>query len=344
VNGPAVPLCASCGVVAPAGRASCEACGSALPTPRAFAPASGDIAWTALRASFTCRACGFPSPLEGVELDEGVECAQCGSYQRFEAHVWGAGLAFAHAVGDLGGPDPEGRFPSADVWIGDANPHAKVGVTETFATHDEGGFTLEACPGHPVCARCKVPLEIRAEPGGVAARCGRCGEVAHYALPPRVSEQSPAACAVVAEEQRRDRPQVRMVQGAAGIEALACPNCGAGLRPPSERTVECTYCRTVAFVPPRARARGQRKLVHAAPFWIAFRGPSSKRVELERPALPDAKSKLKGGSFFRGVVPIPGIELAPVRPGIDFRQLALTTILASCALGAGYVVWVLAQL
>lgn len=329
------PFCRACGVVAPARCDGCESCGGALASTRAFT-APSDVYWAAVRASFTCRSCGFPSPLDGVVLSGGAECAQCGSYQQLDRDVWGKALAFAHAVADLGGPHPEGRLPSADVWIGDANPHAKIGMTETFARSSEGEFRLEASPGQPVCRRCHVPREVRFEPGGVSTVCTSCGASARYAMPAELQRIAPGARGVVADEQRADRPDVRVAQGDAGLVTLSCPNCGAAVRPSNAQTVECGYCHTLAFVPARARARGPGQLASPVVFWLAFQGPSSARAELEQAKPPPEK---KTTTFFaRGLSPLPGIELAAARPGLDAKQLALTAGLTLGALAVGYAV------
>src|SRR5512135_1268678 len=119
VGTPGVTVCFSCGVVGPLGPV-CDACEEqtgAIP-----ARFEGDVVWCAVKASFQCRSCGFPSPLDGVIVSNGIECAQCGSFQQFDASVWSEALPFVHEVGDLGGPSPEGRFPNPSIWIGDENP------------------------------------------------------------------------------------------------------------------------------------------------------------------------------------------------------------------------------
>lgn len=333
--GQPTPFCRACGVVAPAHRDACASCGGALASTRLLTPPS-EVYWAAVRASFDCRSCGFPSPLDGVVMSGGAECAQCGSFQHVDRGAWGSKLAFAHAVADLAGPHREGRTSNPEVWIGDANPHAKVGLTETFAATSDDALAVEVAPGHPVCRRCHAPCTVRFEPGGVATSCASCGTFARYGTPPQLSQSAPAVRGVVADEQRADRPEVRVAQGDAGLVTLACPNCGAALRPSNAQTIECGYCHTLAFVPVRARARGPGQLASPVVFWIAFSGPSAMRTELEQPKA--SGGKLNAGLLSRGLSPLPGIELAPARPGLDVRQLALTTGLTAGALAVGYAV------
>lgn len=330
-------VCSGCGVVAPARGASCAVCRQPLGSSRVVAPSLGDVAWVAMRCSITCRSCGFPSPLEGIELDQGVDCMQCGSFQRFDKEGWRPALEFAHAVGDLAGPDPEGRAPSPDLWIGDVNPHRAVGDTLTFAEADVGGMRVEAAPGHPRCARCPSLVETHFQGTRLATRCPRCASTAHYELPSEALHYAGALRAVVADEQRCDRTTVRVQHTEAGLMALVCPRCGAGVRPTDAQTVECSYCKTVSFIPVRARPRTSGRVIAPIVFWVAFQGPSSKRAELEQPPAPDAKAAASAAASFlkRGLRPLPGIELAPVRPGLDVRQLALTTVLSLLALGLG---------
>ncbi|AUX44610.1 uncharacterized protein SOCE26_060760 [Sorangium cellulosum] len=332
-----VQVCGGCGVVAPTRGSTCAVCRRPLATSRAAAPRSGDITWVALRCAITCRSCGFLSPLAGIELDQGVDCAQCGSFQRFDKADWGGALSFAHAVGDLAGPEPEGRFPSADVWIGDQNPHRAVGETLTFAEDDAGAMHVQAAPGHPVCPRCAALLELHFAGMRVATRCPRCAATAQYELPAEALHYAGALRAVVAMEQRIDRAVVRVQHTQAGLLALTCPQCGAGVRPTDAQTVECAYCRTIAFLPDRARPRTGDRIAEPIVFWVAFQGSSSRRAALEQPTAPAKSAGVAAlGLLTRGLRPLPGIELAPVRPGLDVRQLGLTTALALLALALGF--------
>jgi hypothetical protein len=335
----AVTLCATCGIVAPTHGTSCSVCKRPFEVPRRSVPAQGDTYWVALRCTFACRACAFPSPLEGIELDVGVNCAQCGAFQRFDKSGWDEALAFAHEVGDLAGPWPEGRFPHPRLWIGDDNPHRGVGVTQTFAERDLGAIHVQAAPGYPTCSRCPVLLELRREHNALWARCPSCREEGRYEAPAEALGFSSALRAVIAHEQRTDLQSVRVQQTQAGLVALLCPHCGAGVRPGDGETIECEYCKTFAFLPARMRTRGGGQIVQAPIFWILLQGPSDCRVDLlrlEAPKLDARAVKAKAvGLFKRGLSPLPGIPLAPPRPGLDLRQLLLTLGLSALALALG---------
>ena len=288
-----------------------------------------------MRSSIVCRACGFPSPLDGLVVSDEVDCAQCGAIQRFDPVAWRAGVAFAHAVGDLGGPGAEGRAPSDDLWIGELNPYASLGVTATFATQVAGGLSVEACPGYPVCRRCNVALEVRGDASGCEARCPGCGVIARYALPREVSALSTAVRAAVTSDQQVDRREAN-VDTSGGLSALTCPQCGAALTSIG-RTAECAYCGTRSFVPPQARPRGAGHVAPPIVFFLAFDARSPERIELERPTKKSGVEK-KGFMLTRGLNPLDGIELAPRRTGLDVKQLALTVTLALLALAIGFVV------
>jgi hypothetical protein len=122
--------------------------------------------------------------------------------------------------------------------------------------------------------------------------------------------------------------------------ALLCPQCGAAVQSVTggggaTNTVECAYCKTLAVIPPRARPRGERSLVKPSVFWVAFRGRSPARAKLTEPT-PAVRAGKTLGVFTRGLKPLPGIDLAPRRPGVDVRQWTFTLAMTALALGLGY--------
>jgi hypothetical protein len=341
-SAPPVPICASCGVLATT-RETCESCGHAMV--RARSPAEGPLVWAAVRASFPCRSCGFAFPLEGPIVSDGVDCGQCGTFQRFDKSAWREALGGAHTVADLGGPNPEGRFPNRDIWIGDVNTYAKLGTsTTTFATLHSNDVAIETCPGFPVCRACKRPLDVAIEAQVTTATCAGCGAHARYPMPAPLSALVPKAVGLVADLQHEGRVEAEVRAGEAGVAVLTCPQCGAALTPGDGATIVCAYCHAAAFIPARARPRGTNRTVPPILFFVAFEGPSFARRQLETPRPPTAVVvAMVKAVFVRGLSPLPGIELAPVRPGFDVKQLALTVSLSALALGVGYLILLLIQ-
>jgi hypothetical protein len=343
---PPTVVCGSCGVGAPVRGTACEGCHQPLAETRRHVPASGSLVWCAVRAAFQCRSCAFHSPLDGVELDKGVHCAQCGAFQKFGTDGWEAMLALCHGVADLAGPTPEGRFPSERIWIGDANPHREIGVSLTFAKagggEDASGGALpevEVGRGHPTCAACKQPVDVALRSGGCETRCRGCGATASYQVPPAIARWAPALRAIVAPEQRTDQRAVKLQQqGGGGVVALLCPQCGAPLPGVRAGSVRCSHCNTSSFVPARARPREDGSLVEPDPFFIAFQGASAERERLEMPRLPsdEAMAGKAKGLFTRGLAPLKGVELPEKKGGVDLRQLGLTLGLTAVALTIGF--------
>lgn len=338
----AFPVCASCGVVAPPGFPRCDCCGEDLA--RIGAPPQRELVWTAIRASFKCRSCGFDSPIEGLVCTDGIECMRCGSFQQFAASSWQPALEAAHAVGDLGGPDPEGRFPNPRIWVGDTNPHKLVGAVRTFENEQTETITIDAAPGFPVCRACHRVLDVRIDGGITSTHCSGCNVVSQYEKPSAIHVLCPEAIALVSEGQRQGRVEARIHQGDAGVVTMTCPQCGAALKGTDQSSsVECTYCHSLAYIPSRARPKGPGVAVKPILFFVAFNGPSPKRALLETPQPMTEKEVInqKGKAttlFGRGISPLPGIDLAPLRPGPDVKQILLTVSLTLLALGLGYVI------
>jgi hypothetical protein len=338
----AVPICASCGVVALAVAPTCDSCGEALA--RIGAPPQRELVWTAVRASFKCRSCGFDSPIEGLVVKDGIECMRCGSFQQFDPASWKPALKATHAVGDLGGPDPEGRFPNPRIWVGDSNPHKLVGVARTFENEQTGTITIDAAPGFPVCRACHRVLDVHIDGAITTTTCGGCGSSSKYEKPNAIAAMWPAAVGVVGEGERQGRVEARIHQGDAGVVTMTCPQCGAALKGSDvASSVECTYCHAIAFIPSRARPKGPGVTVKPILFFVAFNGPSPERQILETPQPMGPADILKAksnatGFLSRGISPLPGIDLAPLRGGVDVKQLLLTLSLTALALVIGYLI------
>jgi hypothetical protein len=342
---PGVSICRRCGVVAPARGTACDVCARPLAETRLeVAAPSADTFWVAVRCAFTCNSCKFLAPLDGLDADGAVECAHCGLRQRFEVSQWGEALSFAHAVGDLAGPAPEGRHPHPALWIGSENPYAAVGDTKTFEQSESGALTIDAVPGHPVCRTCSAPLTVTvAGPGAATARCPRCGDQSSYTIPDAARNLHPSLVAVVADEHRGDRPRAHASKTQAGVVMLSCPGCGAPLPAAGgERAQTCAFCHAVCFIPTRSLMRVRNEAPAPDVWWILFQGPSTKRRLLEAPT-DDGTATVKVGNLLlpRAMVdPIgaePGVYDAPEVPGIHWPQVGLTVLLGSVAVLIGVV-------
>ncbi len=359
----AVPICGRCGVIAPREQQRCELCEQPLPAKRAAAPIGpGPLFWVAVRCRFQCRSCGFLSPLDALDLDGSVECAQCGLRQHFHVPSWTEALGFAHAVGDLAFPPPEGRHPHPAVWIGEDNPHAEVGLRQAFAEHRQSGtevaqgvtvtrsLLMEAAPGHPVCLQCAKPLELRQDQAGRAihSHCPECDEQASYALPQGATKLYSPLGAVVGAEHRTDKPRARLETTAGGPTALKCPNCGAALPAGRDRLIACSFCKTASWIPAQAVVRESGETPEPTVFWLGFVGPSPRRIELQQGAAwqpPPAPILKKGGKLGKlGAAAHGPLEQAPKRPGVHGAQLALSLLLPLLALGLAFAVTLLFRL
>jgi hypothetical protein len=341
-----VTVCSRCGVVAPARGTACLVCGEALNQTRVEIRPDEGAVWVAVRCTFTCNSCKFAAPLDALDVDGAVECACCGLRQRFEVEAWREGLEFAHGVGDLAGPAPEGRHPHPSLWIGSENPYAQVGDTETFARNDgisSNNLAIDAAPGHPVCHACHVPLRTTTSSSGVTTDCPRCGDHAAYALPEPARPLSATFAGVVADEHRTDRPRARVTATQAGVEALMCPGCGAPLSITSGRRLQtCAFCKAACIVPTRSQAQRNQETPPPQVWWMLFQGSSRKRSELEAPtedkiasAASAAINLIKPGGAKTPIGEAPGVYVAPEVSGIYWPQVGITLVLGSAALAVG---------
>jgi len=353
--------CAACGVLARRTGSVCDACDAPL-VPTALLPTPGDTHdtyWVAVRFSVQCRSCSFAAPLDHLAVEGSIDCAQCGVRQRFDTDSWGEALAFAHAVGDLAGPDPEGRAPHPGIWIGGDNPHQNLGQSETFGVFRQTGMhsvdgleiprslRIEAAPGQPTCRACHVALKTTVTgEGRVETVCPRCQTTATYVLPKGATSVTAHAAllGVISDEHRTDRPRAQE-SSSGDARALSCPSCGGPLKlAPHDRLAHCEFCKTTCVIPARALVR-DGQVPKPALWWQLFSGLSAKRRELLTEtgeqrigsiALPPvfAPTSLKtapiGGA--------PGVYEAPAAPGLKIEQMLFTLGIGSLAVAIGYVV------
>jgi hypothetical protein len=261
---------------------------------------------------------------------------------------WGPALAFAHAVGDLAGPSPEGRHPHPTLWIGSENPHARCGDTRTFEQVTARVLSVDAAPGHPVCHSCHAPLAASVTgPGAVATRCPGCGATATYAIADAARDLYPAVVAAIADEHRTDRPRAQVSATEAGVVALSCPSCGGPLTlGEGGRVQTCSFCKAMCVVPARSLTRARSETPAPDVWWILFQGPSDERRALLAPTDDVTTSTAKAAvNLFkpgRAAEPIgdaPGVYDAPEVPGIYWPQVALTAALGSAAVVVGMILY-----
>ncbi len=284
-----MPLCPGCGVVAPLERKRCDGCDRDL-EPRWWVPVAAlKLLWVRVEASFECRACGHRSPINHLDVDGSVLCFNCGIEQRFQVDQWWSALEHAHGVADLTGPHREGLLPEPDFSIGEHNPHAMLGVQSSSVEVEKGeqALRVSAAPGAPLCSKCRGALAIvQRESGKLTLRCAACQSDRSYILPKKLSQRARALCGTVADEHEEGRLDA-VLHEEAGVTALRCPTCGAGLTIDGSSIVTCQYCSTSSRVHPRARGKLAAQ-ARSVPFWLLFEGPSQlrrklrKRIEAER--------------------------------------------------------------
>ncbi|UJR78160.1 double zinc ribbon domain-containing protein [Sandaracinus amylolyticus] len=289
--GRGMPICHSCGAIAPTKRSSCGTCGAPIGTSLEAVPPRADGAyWVQVRTELTCRQCGRRSPLDALDLDGTVQCGHCGAAQAFDVDAWSEGLAHAHAVGDLAAPSMRGR----DVALPGGNPFADIGDDSAHATLETTGMSIEngvmktrnlaltAAPGQPLCTSCGCPVDVEVRVDEATTRCVGCGERAQYRFPVRAKNMAPGLVAAIGDDLRVDRPDARLDATSAGmVVAVRCPSCGAGLDvPEGAHAARCTYCGTQCRIPSRTLLALKKSPGAAAPWWMLFRGASALRGRL----------------------------------------------------------------
>lgn len=329
-------------MIAPRERRQCEWCQAALGERVPVVPARPDeTIWVAVRCEFQCRSCGFFVPLDHLDIDGRVDCLRCGVEQVFDVDSWRVGLAAAHEVGDLAGPDPEGQFPNPHCSIAARNPQRAIGITATAAISAQAATTagpdgvhhrslrVAAAPGCPLCDSCSTPLTVVVAGRSARATCARCGEHASYELPERAPALYHNLIAALAPEHRTDAADAAEdVSAGGGAVSVRCPNCAGPIAVDGESHFECCdFCHTTV----RIRDETLRKLIadpRPLPWWLLFRGPSQTRIELEKSAaLADGKPR---GKIEQAPVHVRGWRAAALR-----IALPVALLIAVGAIGFG---------
>jgi len=348
-GGGGIDVCAGCGVIAPSQGAVCAVCDATLAESRVWVEARTDnFYWVAVRCQFQCRSCGHLSPLDHLDTDGTVVCLRCGLSQAFDVDQWAQGIAHAHAVGDLAGPNAEGRHPNPRVPIAGRNPFKEIGIAHTSAELAQSGFSVsggmmhtqslrvDASPGAPLCDHCRRPLIVQMmSRTRSTVRCVPCGSEVDYELPQRAADTSGFLMATIAEELSTGRTEAKVDQPVAGgAIALRCPHCDAPMSiTGTSQIVNCEFCHASSRIPGAAL----HSLGFADPrplvWWMMFSGRSEKRRELENARDPTPDTPISLPRHER-----PGRQAEPrgpaVKPGAS-RALAMWLPLLITA-GVGY--------
>jgi len=302
MTAPSMAICAQCGVIAPIHADKCDSCKAALP-PSAermtISPRADGRYWLQVRAQFKCKHCDKRSPINHVDVDGTFTCLRCQGDQGADAGVWATGLRFCHEVGDLAGPDPQGRHPDPETSIAELNKWADIGVDRTRANldYDEtiiggGGIKLrslflQARPGVPLCDDCRSPLEIEVEePSKLRASCASCGTSHRYETDPKAHRMVKAFLGALSDDHRADRSAKIAATEPGAPVAIECPSCGAALGlEATDHFVICEFCHTPSKIPSRVRSQLFTEGVELEPFWLMFEGPSKARDKLVKKAI-----------------------------------------------------------
>ena len=288
-------LCGSCGAIAlsteRAGATRCGVCEAGLAGARKRAgPLADDLVVVGVRCRFQCRGCGHMAPLDQLDVDGTVRCARCGLEQAFDVESWEETLAFAHAVGDLAGPEPEGRFPDPHFSIALQNPYRAIGVTQIWDTHaltgevQRGAAVLQrslevrAHPGRPLCT-CGAPLDLRRlSVDSVESVCAACGRRNTSRLDRRAGGLNHALRATFSAMSAP--PDA--TRGLTGSLGFSCPGCGAPLRvSPGDALATCPFCKLSSRVSVGATG-GTGEDRPPAVWWLVFEGASFERARVTR--------------------------------------------------------------
>ena len=182
-------ICPGCGILQEEGESNCGTCDAAYSSsPRQAIAQPKKGFWVAVRATFTCSACRFNSPLNHMEEDDnGIICSNCGISQMYSGS-WKELVEHAQLVGDFGSGGPQGRFP-ADVEIAMPKEYINLNTRKKSArskpkhrdsdlrpdcwvrTEERKRFQLSvglgnkpsgyvATVGNPLCTGCSSPLIV----------------------------------------------------------------------------------------------------------------------------------------------------------------------------------------
>ncbi len=289
-------LCSSCGIRAPGPDVGCVVCcspsgGRPLPAPER----PDGTCWACIWGQFTCRSCGFQSPINFLDADGGLQCVHCGIDQAFDVSRWPGVLALAHDVADYEGPSPQYRAtdPSLPLTLdlGEWRHIARHPQCYTWTdAEDSMSLVLEwaVAPGHPVCRSCGALLESGFDiQHRLVTSCPGCGDRSTYDLGSAVVRLYRPLAGVVADEHRVDLPLARPREDRQSqAVAIECPLCRAPLAVGADAPpiVSCEHCGASVRVPSEIRRGADVEGTGIVPFWLLFEGISRARAEAEEGA------------------------------------------------------------
>ena len=273
----------------------------------------GETYWIAVRCRFQCRSCGHLSPLNHLDMDGSVTCLRCGLDQVFDVESWRDGLQHAMRTGQ---PEHRGTFPELGVSASSAEL-VQSGLKIADGIMTTLSLRVDAGPGHPLCPRCREPLGVELDAGGVAtSRCPTCGDGMRCALPGQARGMCKPIRAVLAEELALDRREASIDAPATGTAvgaiAIKCPHCSAPLKVTGASTiVTCEYCQASSRIPSRTMFR----LGHDHPvpqvWWLQYARIAPKKPRPPRPPRDASAAQPPRPTEARSPRPPPPISNAP---------------------------------
>ena len=288
-------ICFSCGTIAPEQSKTCSRCNNTLQGNRGKpGQMPKGLNWARFDGHFLCRSCGFDIQINYLDTDGAILCTQCGIDQRFNWERWEGLLVHAHNVADLCGRAAPGN--DTPIWEvmknfeGDnlRDIYGKVGKSHSLVSLSEAelfeGFKYEfnASPGHPVCKKCNVPLDVKNMQGGLTVSCPDCEEIQTYTLPQKASQYESLKGVVAPEHQSGLEMARQERQDGSGAIALTCPKCAGNIdQAAKEGFATCPYCGTSLFVP-SSLLKSNSTQQPPRPWWLLFEGPSVLRNKLEK--------------------------------------------------------------
>jgi hypothetical protein len=278
-------ICTGCGILVDPTRPGCE-CGAAYPATPITALTQPDNGYfVAVKVAFQCNACGYQGPLNHIEDGDGVTCVKCAVEQHFDSS-WHEIAQFAHAVGDLGTPGAEGRFPDPEIRIDQPKPHAALGSGRPW----EVGPQVHATLGNPLCRACKAPVTVVAKTPALTTECSHCKAKRSYE---RAVAKRYKLAGVIADEHEVGRRDVTFATNH-GALIITCPNCNGALEiAAAEGGVTCRYCSAPCRISTKAHAQAGHKETPTKVWWFYFDTPSAARRQLVTMAGRERGAKAK---------------------------------------------------